>query len=176
VTIGIMLDRGILKPVLPEIEQKSLPRLEALVRSEQEAGISPDPFRRLTALLPRDASIAEEIAVRLRLSNKARKRLACSASDDLDLSPEALAYRVGPDCAADRLLLAGQAAQAATVAAWKPARLPIKGGDLIARGLKEGPIVARTLRRIEDDWVRTGFPAGAALDEIVERALAEARS
>jgi poly(A) polymerase len=176
VTIGIMLDRGILKPVLPEIEQKSLPRLEALVRSEQEAGISPSPFRRLTALLPRDASIAEEIAVRLRLSNKARKRLACSASDDLDLSPEALAYRVGPDCAADRLLLAGQAAQAATVAAWKPARLPIKGGDLIARGLEEGPIVARTLRRIEDDWVRTGFPAGAAFDEIVERALAEARS
>jgi len=37
--------------------------------------------------------------------------------------------------------------------------------------LKKGPIVARTLRRIEDDWVRSGFPDGEALQSIVQAAL-----
>jgi poly(A) polymerase len=128
-------------------------------------------LRRLSALLPRDPGTAEEVAVRLRLSNKARKRLACAASGDLDLSPQALAYRVGTDCAADRLLLANRVEDAASIASWKPVRLPVKGGDLIARGLKEGPIVARTLRRIEDDWVRSGFPDGEALQSILQAAL-----
>jgi poly(A) polymerase len=91
------------------------------------------------------------------------------------LSPQALAYRVGPDCAVDRLLLAGKHADAMEIGSWKPTRLPVKGGDLIARGLAEGPVVARTLRQIEDEWVRAGFPSGAVLDEIVNRALAAAR-
>jgi len=175
VTVGIMLERRILKPVLPEIEAGALSRLHGLVASEQAAGAVPDPLRRLSALLPRDPPAVAEVAVRLRLSNKARKRLACTASADLDLSPQALAYRVGPDCAVDRLLLAGKHADAMEIGSWKPARLPVKGGDLIARGLAEGPVVARTLRQIEDEWVRAGFPSGAVLDEIVNRALAAAR-
>lgn len=176
VTVGIMLERKILKPVLPEIEASALPILRALVTSEGAAGVEPDALRRLAAILPRDQLTAEEVAVRLRLSNKARKRLACTASADLDLSPQALAYRVGADCAVDRLLLAGRDQDAVTVASWKPTRLPVKGGDLIKRGLKEGPVVARTLRQIEDEWVRAGFPIGNALDEIVDRALAGARN
>jgi len=175
VTVGIMLERRILKPVLPEIEAGALSRLHGLVASEQAAGAVPDPLRRLSALLPRDPPAVAEVAVRLRLSNKARKRLACTASADLDLSPQALAYRVGPDCAVDRLLLAGKHADAMEIGSWKPTRLPVKGGDLIARGLAEGPVVARTLRQIEDEWVRAGFPSGAVLDEIVNRALAAAR-
>ena len=176
VTVGIMLERKILKPVLPEIEASALPILRALGTSEGAAGVEPDALRRLAAILPRDQLTAEEVAVRLRLSNKARKRLACTASADLDLSPQALAYRVGADCAVDRLLLAERNQDAVKVASWKPTRLPVKGGDLIKRGLKEGPVVARTLRQIEDEWVRAGFPSGDALDDIVDRALADARS
>jgi poly(A) polymerase len=58
--------------------------------------------------------------------------------------------------------------------AWKPPRLPISGGALIARGLPEGPVVARTLRRIENEWIAAGFPSGETLEEIVARALAAA--
>jgi poly(A) polymerase len=46
---------------------------------------------------------------------------------------------------------------------------------LIERGLTEGPVVARTLRRIEDRWVEAGFPKGAELERIVAEALASAR-
>ena len=173
-TVGIMMQRAILKPVLPEIEHERLRDLEALIAAEQGAEIAPDALRRLAALLPRDPELAGEIAARLKLSNKSRKRLTCAASDDLDHSPQALAYRIGPDCAVDRFLLAGQTGEAAAIADWKPPRLPVKGGALIARGLPEGPVVARTLRRIEDEWVQAGFPTGEPLDRIVSRALQSA--
>jgi len=175
-TMRIMLERGILKPVLPEIEAQRIADLDTLISSERAAGIAPDAIRRLAALLPRDPLLAEKIAVRLRLSNKARKRLACAAGTELFANFRALAYRTGSECAADRLLLAGRARDAAEVAAWKPPRLPIGGGALIARGLPEGPVVARTLRQIEDRWVDSGFPTGEAFERIVAELLGQARS
>jgi poly(A) polymerase len=45
---------------------------------------------------------------------------------------------------------------------------------LIERGLKEGPIVARTLKAIEERWVEAGFPRGEAFEKIVAEALASA--
>ena len=93
------------------------------------------------------------------------------AQRDLGAGPEALAYRVGIECAADRLLLAGEAARAAAVIRWRMPKLPIGGGTLIARGLPEGPAVARTLRMIEDRWVEAGFPSGVALERIIRDAL-----
>ena len=175
-TVSIMLGHGILKPVLPEIVAERLADLEKLIAAEGEAGIDPEPLRRLSALLPRDPAIAEDVATRLKLSNRAKKRVACAAQDELFSSPQALGYRVGTDCAVDRLLLAGKSAEAALIASWKAPKLPIGGGQLIKRGLPEGPIVARTLRKIEDRWVEAGFPAGEQFDRIVAEALAAART
>ena len=173
-TVGIMLRRGILRPVLPEIEPERLCELEALIANERAAKVAPDPLRRLTALLPRDPRVADQVAARLKLSKKARQRLACSASDGLDGTPDALAYRLGADCATDRLILSGLPAEAAKLRDWRKPTLPIGGGALIARGLTEGPIVARTLRRIEDQWVESGFPTGAQFDALVDDALRSA--
>jgi poly(A) polymerase len=173
-TVAIMLDRYILEPVLPEIAPAALGGLQALIRAEQEAAIPGDSLRRLSALLPRDPDIASDIARRLRLSNKARNRLACAAASSLDSSPQALAYWVGRECAIDRLLLAGNPGDASSIAHWRAPRLPISGGDLIARGLKAGPIVARTLKKIERDWVERGFPQGEAFETLVGEAIAPA--
>jgi poly(A) polymerase len=171
-TIGIMLDRSITRPVLPEISGQSAERLRSLVKAESEADIGPEALRRLSALLPGDAAVAERVAVRLRLSTRARKRLACSAMSDLDINARALAYYVGTECAIDRLLLAGQSSAAADLSLWDAPRLPIGGGELIRRGLQPGPIVARTLRTIERNWVEAGFPDGDGLDQIISQALA----
>ena len=73
--------------MLPEIEPAALALLEALIAAEREAKIAADALRRLAALLPPDPLLAEKIAVRLKLSNKARKRLACAAARDLDRNP-----------------------------------------------------------------------------------------
>ena len=173
-TVAVMLDRAILRPVLPEIAAERIADLAALIAAEREAGIEPDSLRRLTALLPRQSDTAQDVAARLRLSNKARKRIGCSADPNIAGDPNALAYRVGVQCAVDRLLLAGRPLEAAAIAGWHPPRLPIGGGALIKRGLPEGPIVAQTLRRIEDRWVEAGVPTASALEEIIETSLAEA--
>ena len=89
-------------------------------------------------------------------------------------APEALAYRLGIECAVDRLLLNGRPGDAARIQGWHVPRLPVRGGALIARGVPEGPAVARTLRAIEDRWVDAGFPGGEQFEAIVSDALAAA--
>jgi len=173
-TLDVMLQRGILRPVLPEIEPERLCELKALITNERVAEVAADPLRRLTALLPRDPRVADQVAARLKLSKKARQRLSCSADTEIGGTPDALAYRLGADCAGDRLLLAGRPAEAASLKHWRKPTLPIGGGALIARGLAEGPIVARTLRRIEDQWVESGFPTGSQFDALVDDALRSA--
>ena len=50
----------------------------ALIAAEVAAKLAPNALRRLASLLPRDPAVAEAVGGRLRLSNKARKRLACA--------------------------------------------------------------------------------------------------
>ena len=173
--VGIMLERGILKPILPEIDGARLAQLQALIAAEREAKADPNALRRFAALLPPDPQLADEIGVRLRLSNKARKRLACAAEKRLESSPQVLAYRVGPYCAVDRLLLAARPREATQLAHWHRPRLPISGGQLIKRGLEEGPIVAKTLRQIDVRWAVAGFPTGEEFVRLIGDALASAK-
>ncbi len=168
-TVELMLGRGIFAPVVPEIER--VDRLFELVAAERSASIPADPLRRLAALLPRDPDTASRVASRLKLSNKAKKRLASAADSSLGLNPRALAYRIGPESAVDRLLLSGDPSGAAAIAGWTPPRLPVGGSELMARGIAEGPEIARTLREIEDLWEAAGFPQGDQFDQLVEQLL-----
>lgn len=175
VTVALMLERGIIAPIIPEIGPLQAEILSALIAAETAAAIAPDPIRRLAALLPPDPAVADNVASRLRLSKKARKRLAAAADPDLAAYPRALAYWQGTETAIDRLLLARRPADAAALVDWPVPRLPITGGRLIKLGLVEGPAVARTLKHIERGWVAAGFPGGADWDTLVERAVAQAR-
>jgi poly(A) polymerase len=168
-TVRLMLGRGLFAPVVPEIVDAA--RLAELVEAEGSAGVPPDPLRRLSALLPTEPEVASRVAGRLKLSNKAKKRLVSAAEASLGSNPEALAYRVGTEGAVDRLLLAGKPAEARAIAGWTPPRLPIGGGQLIARGVPEGPEVARTLHRIEETWIAGGFPTGEEFELLVASIL-----
>ena len=173
-TVRLMLERAILSPVLPEVDGEALPQLSALIAAEAEADLAPDPLRRFSALLPADPLLAEKVAARLKLSNRARKRLASAALRDLGHMPQALAYAIGVEQAQDRLLLAGKVEEARGLTGWDVPRLPIAGGALIARGLKPGPIVARTLKAIEAGWVAEGFPGPERLEQLIADALSKA--
>ncbi|RST31679.1 CCA tRNA nucleotidyltransferase [Sphingomonas ginkgonis] len=173
-TVAVMLEAGILRPVLPEIESAALPRLERLVAAEAAAGTAPDGLRRLAALLPPDPALAERVAARLKISNKARARIAAAADPALGANPRALAYALGSEGAADRLLLADRPGDVRALAGWTVPRLPIGGGELIRRGLAPGPVVAATLRAIERQWVAAGFPEGEPFEAIVGQAMADA--
>jgi poly(A) polymerase len=164
-----MLSRGLFAPVVPEIEAAD--RLAALVEAERRAAVPSAPLRRLASLLPMDPEVASRVAARLKLSNKAKKRLTSAADASLGINPPALAYRIGTEGAVDRLLLAGKPSEAKAIAEWTPPRLPISGGKLIARGIPEGPEVARTLQRIEETWIAAGFPTGLPFEELLDKAL-----
>ena len=169
-TVALMVERGIFVPVLPEITDAA--RLAALVADEAAAKIAADPIRRLASLLPADPAIADKVAARLKLSKKARKRLAAAADPDLSANPRALAYWTGAGTAIDRLLLARRPTDAAAIADWPVPRLPISGGKLIKLGLTEGPAVAIALKAIDRRWVAAGFPDGAIFDTLVAEEIA----
>jgi poly(A) polymerase len=71
----------------------------------------------------------------------------------------ALAYRLGRPSALDRLLLTG--ASVAPLDGWDIPIFPLKGGDLVARGIIIGPEVSRLLQAIEARWIASGFDDGA---------------
>ena len=169
-TIALMVDRGIWRPVLPEIDRTGVERLARLAAAEQRAGIAASAVRRLAALLPPDA--ADPVGARLKLSRADRKRLVEATGAVGDAGPLALGYRVGVEGAIDRLLLAGE--DPAPLVGWVPPRLPLTGGALVARGLSRGPDVARTLRVVEDGWITAGFPDAEHTGRIADAAVAQA--
>lgn len=185
-TVALMLAHGIFEPVLPEIDAVGVTLLERLVRREQALGLAPNALRRLSALLPADSGRAGDIAMRLKLSNAARRRLelaAARAAAD-GARPDAIAYRLGGDVTIDQLLIGieDDPAAVAAVAAlkgWTRPKFPIGGGDLIALGLRAGPVVAATLQAIERQWIEEGFPGAdrvrAIADEKVAQALRSSR-
>ncbi|HEX9963381.1 MAG TPA: CCA tRNA nucleotidyltransferase [Allosphingosinicella sp.] len=175
--VALMVERGILRPVLPEIGPDGVERLAILVRREAEGPVEPHPLRRLAALLPAEAETAASVAARLRLSNRSAKRLAAAAGRRLGDpgDPEVLAYAIGAEEAVDRILLGeGDPAVAASLAGWQRPRLRLGGGDLIAMGLAPGPAVARTLQALEREWAEAGFPPEAPTQRAMARRHVEA--
>ncbi|MBN8829476.1 MAG: CCA tRNA nucleotidyltransferase [Sphingomonadales bacterium] len=176
--VAAMVEDGVLRSVLPEIGGEGVARMRALIVAEAGAGMEPEGLRRLAALLPRDGALAEQVGARLRLSNKARSRLHKALTPVEATTPQALAYRIGPQSAVDKMLL-GYAFTRGDVAAiehWDVPRLPISGGDLIAMGLSAGPEVAKTLQAVEKQWVAAGFPPAEATRELAQIMVASLRS
>ncbi|MEL6237686.1 MAG: CCA tRNA nucleotidyltransferase [Pseudomonadota bacterium] len=170
-TIARMRARGVLGVILPETCAVHVEALAALIAAEAAQGIARDPVRRLAALLPPSPDIAAACAARLRLSKAQRARLVSAAerlAADADNS-HALAYRIGVEFAVDRLLLLGEDARA--IARFTPPTLPIKGGEIVARGVAAGPEVARILQKVERRWVAEGFPDRARIDAILTEEL-----
>lgn len=174
--VQVMLTNGIFRPVLPEL--RNTDRLAKVAALEHDAGIAPDPLRRLAALLPDDPAIGEATGARLKMSTAHRRRLSTALDAEALPPPRALVYRLGIDGATDRLFLHGSTETALSafrsIADWDVPRLPLSGGALVERGIGRGPDVARTLRAIEDQWVAEDFPGKERLAEIVDNAVDQA--
>lgn len=170
-TMRRMAELGVLAQVLPEGTEQGLAALEALILCEQRERAGGSALRRLAALLPPDPPMAEQVAARLRLSVAQRKRLAIVAARGEPCSDaRALAYRIGIEEARDRLLLSGESTSA--LDGWSAPAFPLKGGEIVARGVSAGPEVARTLRRVEEQWISESFPDAARVSSILDEVLA----
>lgn len=170
-TIALMKELGVLEVILPETRTREAESLHRLVQAESNEGIEPDPIRRLAALLPPIARIAESVAARLRLSRHQRARLVCAAErveKDAE-EPLAFAYYEGLEGARDRLLLQGRSV--AKLAGWTRPEMPLKGGEIVERGVDKGPQVAKILQAVERKWVAEGFPGRDRVLELLEQEL-----
>ncbi|MEY4056307.1 MAG: hypothetical protein RL519_1642, partial [Pseudomonadota bacterium] len=167
-TISRMAELGVLDVVLPEADVDTL---VALIAEERRQQIAPDGLRRLAALLPAEVQLAEAVASRFRLSGAQKKRLATAAArDGSEAEARPLAYRLGRDAALDRLLIAG--VDVSALDGWTIPPFPLKGGEIVARGIKAGPDVAQVLRRVENGWIAAGF-ADAAIPALLDAVLRE---
>lgn len=166
-TVQRMAELGVLAVILPEADPQAL---AALVANEKAQAAAPDALRRLAALLPAQVPLAEQVASRFRLSAAQKKRLATAAAREAQPGDaRALAYRFGTDSALDRLLLAG--ADTAPLAGWDIPVFPLKGGQIVARGVGAGPEVARLLHQVEDRWIAEGFPDEGRVEALLDAEL-----
>ena len=167
-TVVRMTELGVLGVILPEAVPDGL---EALVRAERGADIAPDALRRLASLLPPEPAIAEQVAARFRLSGAQRKRLATAAGrGNGDTDGRALAYRFGRSGALDRLLLTEGDIE--PLKNWQIPVFPIKGGEIVERGIDAGPEIARILKTVENRWIDEGFPSRGRVLALLDAELA----
>ncbi len=171
--------------ILPHVVSGWNARGERLPELAVMIGLTRDPVRRLMALLDTGCGLAENevrlVQSRMRFSNAILERLvdAGKAAEHLhDIEAAGLLrlmYRLGREAVEDAVFLA------AAHAGHRPEALlglademeipvfPVKGADLIARGMTPGPGVGQRLKQIETDWVNHDFSQSvidAALDGI----------
>lgn len=183
--VGKMLEGSIFDHIVAGTDPKAGEILARLVTREQTHDIPPGAVRRLVALLPKDADQTGTIAKSLKLSKKLQRALAERLpSRNAGMTPpvarlfrgendiRALAYRTGIEAARDiAILFADDDALPDLLARlqnWQPPVFPMTGGELIERGLKPGPIVARTLAMIEQAWIDNGFADEKWLAEYID--------
>ena len=185
--LDLMHATGVLAEVLPgTADLAGLRRLVALVPDA-------DPLLRLAALLrptPDAKSAAAGVATAWRLAKAEAARLdrlATARSITLPASAKTARrdlYRLGADIYADlaRLAAADIGADAARglaealgrARAWTVPVLPVRGRDLIDRGVPPGPELGSLLKRIEGWWLDRDMRPGreaclAELDRLLAR-------
>lgn len=160
-------------------------RLARLIEAEDEAGLKPDPARRLAALVGQGAVTA---AADLKCSNRDRERISDLINDaekqgnlDGDQTLISALYYFGSERAIDQLVMraADQGAAVAKKIAWAQAwvrpRFPVTGHTLQALGVEPGPRLGKVLKALETWWVDAGFPDDETvitrkLDELIKAA------
>lgn len=181
--VEALFDYGLLTQLLGGAPR--LMRFARLVAAEEALGLAPDAALRLAALAVFVPEDAERLAACLRLSNAEQAVLALGAEDHeaAELGDEAAAkralYRLGPCTYESHILLAAADAgvspqdprlsQALQLAhRWQAPEFPLRGHDIMALGPPKGPEIGVILRRLEAEWIASGF--ALSRDELLARA------
>ena len=172
-------------------------RFERLVQIMALRGMRPDAMLSLAALAVTDDRAPERLRDALRLSNEERNRLERLAarmrrSRDSAAPPDAhalsaLLFAEGRQTAVDVVTLwhvdsnapsedvSWQAAARFAASAAVPT-LPVSGSDIMARGIRSGPMVGQVLKELQALWIRAGFPDNpSALHRLLDEAIETSR-
>jgi poly(A) polymerase len=168
-----MAASGILVEILPG--ELNIARLERLVAIDSNNFFAPNSILRLAALLPDRAAAAHEVADRWKLSNEDRDRLAdLGGNTDKIVSylsikeVRKLLYKLEIARFKDRVLLKWAEdpketnfiqwrALLAMADAWQRPKFPLDGGNVMAAGVPQGPLIGEILAEVEEWWVDSDF-------------------
>jgi len=152
----------------------NLARFTPMTRLDERFGLEGDSVLRLAALWLAKAGDAARLFERLRLSVEEMRRLkAIETAGPLsprlrDRERRVLVYQMGAAAFRDaaRLAWAGNRgrwrdadwyALATFADHWQAPGLPVRGEDLVKRGIAPGPEIGRLLAALEDWWVANDF-------------------
>jgi poly(A) polymerase len=169
-TLAVMADAGVLARVLPEASSGHQSHLALL------ADIHPgDPLLRLASLTSRRADVLVALADRWKLSGRDKARLRSMAAGEASVPPDlsdaearAQIYWLGAERFRDLALLdwaadgADRRGLVSFAEEWTVPSFPIKGADLLGRGIPAGEQVGTLLRALERQWVEEGFEPSRA--------------
>jgi len=181
----LMRGTGVFDHIAPEASDSGRLRMTGWLetRAIRMASVTPDPLRRLAALMDTDAEGAETLARRWRLSNRETLRLITIASPPVDLDPDMDAadlkralHQLGPDMGRDLALLAwagdlaitprlpkkrtdGWIATLEACDGWLDVTFPLSGADIATLGIPQGPRVGDLLASVEIWWEQGGYTA-----------------
>jgi poly(A) polymerase len=148
-----------------------LKALRRMTETDQRLKLDPDPLLRLQLLTGNAQGYRD--ALKLTNAEMARLKALSSAGEP---SPKlrgaerrAVLYQLGRQAFKDSVRIAWAKSRAsAKDPRWKKLLLfekdaalpefPVSGADLIARGVKPGPMMGRALKALEDWWIAAGFP------------------
>jgi poly(A) polymerase len=169
--VEALFDHGLLTEVLGGVPR--LLRFERLAAVEEANGLAPSAALRLAALAVFVDEDAARLAERLRLSNAEQAvfvlgTLSVDKAFPGEEAAKALLYRLGPDAYRSRLLLAWADSGAppddaswrnalALPERWQAPAFPVGGNDVMALGEIKGPDIGEVLKRLEQDWIASGF-------------------
>lgn len=173
--VRIMLTNEILDKILPEASNAE--GLDLLRVVEERGDIALDPMLRLISMAARDEFALAGLAKRLKLSKAEKTRLIAWAGNRTPIAPDMderaqkiAAYHAGGQALYDRAVIRAAGTEdplmsmrwtalAAFAQTWEAPAFPLKGRDLKAAGIEDGPKMGKTLEALKALWVRSGFTA-----------------
>lgn len=163
-SLFLMLDTKILSSLFGY--DVSLEQLEGLLCLP----VHSEPINRLGAILGGQSERADQIANKLRLSARKKRRLVsmCEARVATDLTAyqqKKCIYDVGRQVFRDQVMLSWAWLPKASkfhdfldlAEHWDIPTFPISGQDLLGLGMKAGPDVGAELKRLESKWINSNF-------------------
>ena len=169
-TLRYMFENDVLDYILPmDANLTYLENLQQIVKTHK---LEADALRRLFILYKPDVSLAENLAVRLRLTKKQKARLVNWSSFIFNETKIAdknyltkVCYRFGKEFCIDKILFTlaknnqslDLSAIIETVNQINIPEFSIKGKDLINAGLTEYGKIKDILEKVEKDWIENNF-------------------
>ena len=180
-TISLMDKYEILSFVLPT--PKNFDKLGFLVRLIEYYHLSSSALRRMFLIYDPDEKLAESLASRLKFSKKEKQLFVSLAQIHLSLDDlcdvkklNKFIYLYGKDFCLNKLLLQASLDMKVPenlvfllkhIETYKVPEFPIKGRDILDKGLSESSKIGEVLKMMEKTWIESDFELSG--DEILQK-------